>query len=285
MPASLLRLILRLFPSVLAGSFLLACGFPIFQGSQNVLTGKYPTGVQRYHVEVDSLGRKHGSERWWHDNGRPRTEASWVAGVREGVYRAWHPDGTLWYEGRDSLGVPVDTLRFWHPNGQLQSLSTFLRGQPASLETWDAEGLTAAQRAQRDADEAERVRKQRLIDSLGVAQVARNAALALWVPRVRATVETYWKVPESMKKTPRRAVARLRVAPSGALLDVTWLEKSGSAEYDRRAAQALTKIRKFPPPPPELGSAPISLRYEFTTVGTGAPRRRLQVRDPGDVGQ
>jgi TonB family protein len=269
--------------SVLAFTGLLvACAIPGSRSSSQVLKGQFASGVQRYHVEVDTLGRKHGVERWWFESGKPRSEARYVGGVRDGVYRAWYVNGTPWYEGRDSLGVPFDTLRFWHPNGQLQSLSTFKRGKPVSLETWDTGGMTPEQRAQLDADEVARLKAQRLIDSLGVAQVSRNAALAVWVPRVRATVETYWKLTESQKKVPRRAVARLRVSPYGALLDVTWIQKSGSAEFDRRAAQALAKIRKFPAPPPELGTQPINLRYEFTTLGVGSARQRLRVREPNE---
>lgn len=272
MPASLFRFILRFsLLSALAGS-LLACAFPGWR-SAPVLQGAYPDGVPRYHVEVDNLGRKHGTERWWHENGQLRSEATWIGGRRDGDYRAWHPDGTPWYAGRDSLGVPVDTLRFWHPNGRLQNLSVHEGGEPVLLGMWDTAGYTPAEQARRHARDR--------ADSLQRAQdAARTAALAAWVPRVRATVEMYWKLPESMKKTPRRAVARLRVSPQGSLLDVTWLEKSGSAEFDRRAAQALARIRKFPPPPPELGREPLNLRYEFATKGSGNARRRLQLRDP-----
>jgi TonB family protein len=172
-------------------------------------------------------------------------------------------------------------LVFWHPNGQLQSVSVYMRGKTVSLETWDTAGYTPVQRAQLDTEEAARTAARRRADSLGVAQTSRNAALALWVPRVRATVETYWKLPEAQKKVPRRAVARLHVSPYGSLLDVTWLEKSGSVEFDRRAALALAKIRKFPAPPAELGTDSLNLRYEFVTPGFGAARKRLQVRDGG----
>lgn len=262
---------------LLAGLLVGACAFPWGRASR--LEGRHPDGAPRYSVSVDTLGRKHGRERWWHENRRLQVEATWVEGRRDGVYRAWYPDGTPWYEGRDSLGVAVDTLRVWHPNGRLQSLSVYARGAPASLETWDTAGYTPAQRAQLDAEEAERADARRRADSMGVAQAARQAALALWVPRVRATVETWWKLPESQKSIPHRAVARLRVSPHGGLLDVTWVEKSGSREFDRRAAQALAKIRKFPPPPPELGSEPITLRYEFATSGKGEARKRLKSRE------
>ncbi len=272
--------------SALVGLLLLtACASPGWFFSPALpppLKGKHPGGGPRYHVEVDDEGRKHGTERWWHENGQLQSEARWIGGRRDGDYRAWYPHGTPWYAGRDSLGVAVDTLRVWHPNGRLQSLSVHDGGETVFLETWDSAGHTSAERARLDTAEAERLRAAREADSVATVQAMRAVALAAWVPRVRATVETYWKLPESMKKTPRRAVARLRVSPHGSLLDVTWIEKSGSAEFDRRAAQALAKIRKFPPPPPELGQEPLNLRYEFATTGSGSARRRLQLRE-GDA--
>jgi len=263
------------------GALFGACAIPGSRSSSSILKGNHPAGNPRYYVEVDSLGRKHGLERWWWENGKPRTEARYVGGRRDGDYRAWYQDGTPWYAGRDSLAVPMDTLQYWHPGGQVKSISVYLRGKPISLETWDTAGFTPAQRAQQLAEQTERARALRRADSLGVLEGVRRAALATWVPRVRATVETYWKLPESQKNVSRRAVARLRVSPYGSLLDVTWLEKSGSPEFDRRAALALAKIRKFPPPPPELGTEPLNVRYEFTTVGVGSARKRLQVREPG----
>lgn len=272
----------RLVPGLcaLAGLALLAACAPAGWPFSPALTGKHPGGTPRYHVEVDREGRKHGRERWWHENGQLQSEARWVQGRRDGVYRAWYPDGTPWYAGRDSLGIPVDTVRVWHRNGRLQSLSLHRGGEPGHVETWDSAGRTPAEQARLQAEEAARVEARRQSDSLETLRTARAAALADWVPRVRATVDTYWKLSESMKKTPRRAVARLRVSPHGALLEVTWIEKSGSTEFDRSAAQALAKIRKFPPPPPDLGREPLNLHYEFTTAGTGTARRRLQLRNP-----
>ncbi len=278
MPVSLPLVILRFVCALLLISWMGACAFP---GSRTpALKGKHAGGSRQYHVEVDDAGRNHGSELWWYENGQLRSEAFWVRGRRNGVYRAWYPDGTPWYRGRDSLGVAVDSARVWYPHGQLQSLAIYEQGRTVFLETWDSAGRTATELARLKAEDAAGRESRRVADSLEQAQTARAAALATWIPRVRASVETYWKVPEAMKKTPRRAVARLRVSPQGVLLGVTWIEKSGSPDFDRRAAQALAKIRRFPPPPPELGTEPLTLRYEFATTGSGGARRRLQIREP-----
>lgn len=257
---------------LLSGLLLCGCAsFAVFPAPP-LLQGAYPDGSPRYRIEQNPQGRKHGAERWWHENGTLQLEASYQDGKRDGAYRAWHVDGTPWYAGRDSLGVPVDTLRFWFPNGRLQSLSVFTNGAVASLETFDSSGLTA-EALQARAEEEQRA------DSLEEIETVRQADLAEWTLRARATVETYWALPESMKKTPRRAVASIRVRENGTIQAVAWPEKSGSPEFNRLAARALTKARKFPPLPDGI-AGPLELRYEFTTPGVAPPRRRLKLHDP-----
>lgn len=241
----------------------------------SLLRGTYSGGTPHYYVEFDRLGRKHGLERWWHENGTPKYEATWRAGVRDGDYRAWYPDGKSWYTGRDSMGHPSDTLRFWHPNGRLRSLTVFAAGAPAWLEEYDTLGLTPGQ-ASRRAAEAEALEAEALHADPPAAEArTRERALEEWSLRVRATVETWWKLPAPLLKVPRRATARLRVARDGTLLSVTWTEKSGSDAFDARAARALAKVKRLPPLPSEV-EAPLDLAYAFTTPGVGGARRRLQ---------
>jgi TonB family protein len=257
--------------------------------SKSPLQGTYPAGSPHYRVETDSLGRKHGLERWWHENGVMKSEATWRGGVRDGAYRAWYPDGTPWYAGRDSLGVPLDTLRVWHPNGKLRSLSVFVAGEPVRLDEYDTAGLTTEESRVRAEDARRRAleasvgfARKRRADSLATLDASRAHALQNWSAQVRSTVETWWSLPEGLKKTPRRATARLRVARDGTLLGVTWTSKSGSRDFDARAARALAKVRKLPPVPPQV-AAPLELSYTFTTSGVAQPRRRLQVRDPSSA--
>jgi hypothetical protein len=267
--------------------FLTACALSGRTPTPSLLQGTYPAGTPHYRVEIDALGRKHGEERWWHENGRKKSEATWRAGVRDGVFRAWYTDGTPWYQGRDSLGIPMDTLRFWHPNRQPQSLSVFSGGEPVFLVTYDTAGLTPYERAVRDAEEQRqllranaRLAEQHRRDSLDALEGPRRRVLAAWTAQVRAKVETYWSLPESQRKVGRRSVARIRVAPIGMVMAVAWPEKCGSADFDRLAVKALSKVKKFPPIPPELGNKPLDLRYEFKTQGKAQPRKKLLVRDP-----
>lgn len=251
-----------------------------------ILQGNHPGGAPRYSIEIDSLGRKHGVERWWHENGALKSEAAWRAGVRDGAYRAWYPDGTPWYEGRDSLGIPADTLRYWHPNGRLHTLSVYVAGEPVRLDEYDTAGLPSEETRVRLDEERRRALEatagyagKRRADSLAALDAARARALQAWSGQVRSLVETWWSLPENLRKTPRRATARLRVARDGALLSVQWTSKSGSREFDTRAARALAKVKKLPAVPTEI-AAPLELSYAFTTPGVSAPRRRLQLRDP-----
>jgi TonB family protein len=282
---------MRFLPLFMVPALLAVAGCAGLGGPrESLLQGKYATGSPRYRIAYDSQNRKHGVERWWHENGALKSEASWRAGVRDGAYRAWYPDGTPWYQGRDSLGVPVDTLRFWHPNGRPRSLSLFARGVPVRLDVFDSSGLTAEEARVRRAEEearalvraeaAEAHEARRRADSAEGVEAPRRRALREWTARVRTSVETYWNVPESMKKQRHRAVARIRVAHTGVVLGVTWPEKSGSAAFDRRAARALARVKKFPPLPPELGPGPLDVRYAFTTTGKAPPRKKLRVREP-----
>ena len=266
---------------------LLACATLGRAPAQSRLQGKYPAGLDHYQIDLDGQGRKHGLERWWYENGKPKSEAIWRSGVRDGAYHAWYADGTSWYAGRDSAGTPVDTLQFWYPNGKLKSRSVFVAGAPVSLVTWDEEGLTGPERARRDAEERERIAAaqkrmaaQHRADSLEALEGPHRRALAAWTMAVRLKVETYWSLPESQKKVARRTVARIGVSPSGSLLSVSWPEKSGSKEFDRHAERALSKVKRFPPLPPEFNAAPIEIRYAFTTPGKAQPRKKLILRDP-----
>jgi hypothetical protein len=74
--------------------------------SPSLLQGSFPSGKPYYRVETDSLGRKHGAEQWWFDNGNPRYSARNVDGRRDGLYQAWYADGKPWYRGRDSPASP-----------------------------------------------------------------------------------------------------------------------------------------------------------------------------------
>ena len=240
--------------------------------SVSPLQASFSKGKPYYRVEVDSLGRKHGAERWWFETGNPRYSADNVHGRRHGVYQAWYTDGSPWYKGRDSLGVAVDTLFAWRPNGRLQLIRVFEAGETVSYEAVDTSGVTRAERIRLDALDAGKAR-----DSAGVLETARRAALSEWAKRVRATVETYWIPPRSKGSRglqAHRAVATLRVGADGRVLNVGWAERSASRAFNEKADKALRRIKKLPPLPAEAAGQPIELRYEFVSAGSSTRRAR-----------
>jgi TonB family protein len=251
--------------------FLFACSRP-----PSVLKGSYPSGVPKYHVAVDSAGKKHGPETWWFDNGKARYQAQNVHGLRHGAYQAWYPNGNLWYQGRDSLGVHRDTLRAWRQDGKLQAIRVFQGGTVVYLESIDASGLSKEDKRRLEA-EAE----ARLQDSAQAWAAARRNSLSLWSLRVRASVETYWIPPKRKGSVDHKSVARIRVQGDGRITDVTWLEKSAWPAFNEKAAKALRRMKKFPPLPTEAGAGPLDIRYEFVSLGKKPRAGKLQLRRPG----
>ena len=239
--------------------------------SPMLLKGSFPSGQPYYRIEIDSSGRKHGSEQWWFDNGKPRYAARNTHGARDGAYQAWYTDGTPWYKGRDSLGVAVDTLQAWRPNGVLQIIRVFEAGETVSYEALDTTGVPRAERLRLDSLYA--------LSSRDSVETARRAALSAWSRRVRASVETYWIPPRSEGLKAHRAVAELRVDPNGVVLGVGWAERSASKAFNDKADKALRRIKRLPPLPAEAATGPISLRYEFVSAGAGKSRK-ISARGP-----
>jgi hypothetical protein len=244
----------------------------------SVLKGKYPSGIPRYSVSLDSAGRKHGAENWWYDNGKPHLATEYRHGARHGGYQAWYPNGNPWYKGRDSLGIAQDTLRTWRADGTLESIRVFDAGRLTSIEIVGPDGLSRAHK-QRLAFAAE-VRHQ---DSAQIRDRARRAALGVWAQRVRATVETYWIPPKRSGMATHRTVARLRVGARGQILGVTWVEKSAWKAFNDKAAKALARVKKLPPLPEGAGTEPVELRYEFVSLGKKPAPLALRLRSPGSA--
>lgn len=265
-------------------AFLYSVGSAVFFAAcvsrpPSVLQSGFPSGKPWYRVEIDSLGRKHGTEEWWFESGAPRYRAVNTHGRRDGTYQAWYPGGGLWYRGRDSVGVPVDTLWGWRPDGRLQRIQVFAAGKTESYEAVDTSGVTRAERLRLDAANALKTR-----DSAEVRETRRRAALADWARRVRATVETYWIPPRRDAKGLRahRAVATLRVGADGRVLSVGWAERSDSKAFNDKADKALRRVRRLPPLPPEAAGEPLELRYEFVSA-KGKELRRARSFAPADT--
>ena len=262
---------MRFFPSFfppLAAVLLLSCS------STRVDKGFYAPTQPKYAVEMDKEGRKHGTEVWWHANGKKKYQATNRAGVRNGKFTAWYPDGTKWYEGFESHGKPEGTLTYWHPGGKVKTLALFRDGIQLERKDFDESGqllslsLPKAEIPKEPSPDAEEVDRQR------------QAGLQMWALRVRQTVEGYWRIPKSFQKDkPYKAVAKISVGRDGKILTVAWPEKSASPAFNSLAQQTFKKIKRLPPFPPQVMDETLDIQYEFVSTGKPEPRKRLQVRE------
>jgi TonB family protein len=256
---------------------LAACSRP-----PSVLKGAYPAGTPQYQIAVDSVGKKHGPEYWWFDNGKARYQARNVHGLRDGAYRAWYPSGSMWYQGRDSLGIHRDTLKSWNPEGRLEAIRVFDHGLLVYLESIDSSGLTKADKKQIE-EERKRLAaalEAKVLDSVAASDKIRRNSLSLWSLRVRTSVETYWIPPKRSGSVDHKAVARIHVRPDGRIESVTWLQKSAWKAFNDKAARALKRMKRFPALPSEAGGGPLDVRYEFVSLGKKPKTGKLVLKSP-----
>jgi TonB family protein len=262
---------LSLFP-VLAFSLLLAsCS------STRIEKGFYAEEKPKYRIEMDKEGRKHGTETWWHPNGRVKYEATNRHGLRDGRFTAWFQDGGKWYEGFEQRGKPESTLTYWHPNGKMKSQALYRDGIQLERKDWDENGRLLAPRNPLNREPTGPV----VENGPDEAGKGRQASLQVWAMRVRQTVESYWRLPKELAKKPHEAVARIQVGRDGRILKVTWLRRSSSAAFNKLAQQTFRKVKRLPPFPPEVKDESLEIQYEFVSQGKTAPRRRLEARGQG----
>jgi len=100
------------------------------------------------------------------------------------------------------------------------------------------------------------------------------AEIMIWKTRVRGMVEGVWRTPpevEVMDLT-LQTTYLLRVSRTGELLQKKLLVSSGNSPFDRSVLVALSRIQRFPPPPPSLvaGGDWVEVTMSFTPP-KGAP--------------
>jgi TonB C terminal/MORN repeat variant len=256
--------------------FLGLLGFLLWQcaSTPKPQLGYYASGKPRYSIERDKDGRKAGLEKWWHENGQLKYQATFNNGFRHGKYSAFYPDGKSWYEGYEIMGRPESTLTYWNPNGQVRSKAFFRQGIQLSRQDYDENGqlLNAPSEASAplaapdmDAEEARRAAK------------ARESAIQSWAKRVRTTVESHWVVPKQLAaKGNLKAVASVKVRRDGHILEIGWRSKSPVSSFNTLAANTFKKLKKLPPFPPEVKDSELEIEYAFVSSGKGEAKKRLE---------
>lgn len=65
--------------------------FPSYEGEYKY---RYWTGTLS-RIECWREGKREGTWKWWHNNGRPRMQICYQDGITEGEYKVWNPSGIL----------------------------------------------------------------------------------------------------------------------------------------------------------------------------------------------
>jgi TonB C terminal/MORN repeat variant len=254
----------------------IGCALVLWQcaASSKPQQGFYASGKLRYAIDRDKEGRKVGLERWWHENGQLKYEATFADGFRQGRYAAFYPDGKPWYQGFEIMGRPESTLTYWHPNGHMRSKAFFRQGIQLSREDFDEQGISLSVKPNESTHDATEMARR--ADSLRTAKV-RERALAAWGKRVRSTVESHWVVPKQLAaKGPLKAVASVTVSRHGDIDEVRWVSKSPVSAFNTLAANTFKKVKRLPPFPPQVKDKSLEIEYAFVSGGQASAKARLK---------
>lgn len=87
-------------------------------------------------------GKQVGAYRTFHENGKPESEATYVANARHGEAKAWYANGAPRETSTWDHGKPVGTHEAWYPNGQKQRVTT-IAGDARDEQRWYSNGASA----------------------------------------------------------------------------------------------------------------------------------------------
>ena len=62
---------------------------------------------------------KHGSHKYWYDNGQINYEENYKDGKRHGLYKRWYENGQVMYEYNYKDGKHHGLYKRWYDNGQI----------------------------------------------------------------------------------------------------------------------------------------------------------------------
>jgi TonB family protein len=262
------------FVPYLVGILIVWSGCAGPKSNPKLLEGSYPDGKQKFHVEVDSEGKKQGQEIWWYPNGNKKYEAINSAGFRSGPFKAWYLDGQPWYSGEERQGRLDGELKYFHPNGELKSRALFRDGIRLEREDFSPQGDRTQASHKILAEEIKEAEAKEKVEQ----ERRKKEATELWAQRVRATVESYWVLPKELKRQGgNRSIVSLEVERNGKLSRIQWIKRSNSASFNSFAEKAIKKVKRLPPIPQELEDNTLTIQYEFVTQ-TRPSKTKLQLR-------
>lgn len=122
----------------------------------------------------------------------------------------------------------------------------------AELERLKTQEVPAVDQKQRSAEDVAReLEEKAALESAGQVAATREEVFR---SKVLATVREHWSPPTSVARDHSLATTvELEVTPDGTLRGYRIVKSSGKPAFDDSVLRALGQIRKFPPPPPEMG--------------------------------
>jgi len=96
-----------------------------------VLGREYFFKETRVKLELFKNGKKHGVQKEWYKDGKPKLESPYKDGVRYGVFRVWNEKGELVGECEIKNGEGV--MQIYHSNGRLYQEKHFSQNAENSL--------------------------------------------------------------------------------------------------------------------------------------------------------
>ncbi len=81
-----------------------------------------------------------------------------------------------------------------------------------------------------------------------------DGPLVAYVENLMEKVRAHWALPDFLRGANLQCRVQIWVSASGQLLKAEFIEKSGNADYDNRAEQAIRRASPFPPPPADVAA-------------------------------
>ncbi len=100
---------------------------------------RYDSGKQQCKIYY-AIGKKHGMNTMWWDNGTKRSEGIWKKSNPHGVYIEWYTSGQKWKEGRWKEGKLHGVARWWYENEERKEEVYYISDKVCARIEWDEEG-------------------------------------------------------------------------------------------------------------------------------------------------
>jgi hypothetical protein len=85
-------------------------------------------------------GKAHGTEIFWHPNGRREMERRFARGVPHGVHQSWYETGRIKTYRRYVHGLADGEQWAWYEDGQVAEYNRYDRGREITHKTWTFDG-------------------------------------------------------------------------------------------------------------------------------------------------